>query len=93
MAVRVESTPSCKDTAVSDQNRAIRVDVLVGAAALFIFAAGAAGAIVLGEWRVAKLGLIAAVIVYVLASLVAVMVRKLRRPRPLKPDRRRNGRS
>ena len=54
-----------------------RAGKLAGAAAVLVFAAGAAGAVLLGDWQVAKLGLIAAMVTYVLASLVAITVRNL----------------
>jgi hypothetical protein len=70
---------------MSDQKRSTLADTLIGAAALLILAAGAVGAVLLGNWRVANLGLIAAVVAYVLASLAAVIVRNLRRPKPRVP--------
>ncbi|MDT7751046.1 MAG: hypothetical protein QOD96_4708 [Pseudonocardiales bacterium] len=54
-----------------------RAGKLAGTAAALVFAAGAAGAVLLGDWQVAKLGLIAAMVTYVLASLVAITVRNL----------------
>jgi hypothetical protein len=67
---------------MSDQKRSTLADTLVGAAALLILAAGAIGAVLLGDWRVANLGLIAAVVAYLLASQAAVIVRNLRRLKP-----------
>ncbi|HEY0578656.1 MAG TPA: hypothetical protein VGD73_31520 [Pseudonocardia sp.] len=66
---------------ISEQPRSPLPDMLIGAAALLIVAAGAIGAVLLGNWWVADLGLIAAVVAYVLASLAAVIVRNLRRPK------------
>jgi hypothetical protein len=68
--------------AVSDQKRSTLADPLVGAAALLILAAGATGAVLPGDSRVANLGLIAAVVAYLLASQAAVIVRNLRRSKP-----------
>jgi membrane protein implicated in regulation of membrane protease activity len=64
-----------------EQPRSPLPDMLIGAAALLIVAAGAIGAVLLGNWWVADLGLIVAVLAYVLASLAAVIVRNLRRPK------------
>jgi hypothetical protein len=62
---------------IDQRKRSSLADKLGGAAALLVFAAGGAGAVLVGDWPFAKLGLIAAMLTYVLASLVALGVRKL----------------
>ncbi|HTF51214.1 MAG TPA: hypothetical protein VK735_27550 [Pseudonocardia sp.] len=70
---------------MSDRPRSPLPGVLAGTAALLILAAGVTGAVLLRDWRVADLGLVVAVVAYVLASLAAVTVRNLRRPKPPVP--------
>jgi len=70
---------------MTNQRRSPLPDMLAGAAALLILAAGATGAVLLRNWRVADLSLTVAVVVYLLAALAAATVRRLRRSRPPVP--------
>jgi hypothetical protein len=62
---------------IDQRKRSSLADRLAGAAALLVLAAGGASAVLVGDWAVAKLGLIAAMVTYVLASLVTISVRNL----------------
>jgi hypothetical protein len=74
-----------KDTVVTDQKKDSAADELIVATTLLIFAAGATGAVLLRNWEIAELGLIAAIVAYVLVSLLAVIVRNLGRAEPPVP--------
>jgi hypothetical protein len=67
------------------KKRSPPVDELIVEAALLIFAAGATGAVLLRNWAIAELGLITAIVVYVLVSVVAAIVRNLSRAEPPLP--------
>ena len=69
---------------MSDQKLSRLANMLVCAAALLILAAGVTGAVLLHDWRVAKLGLIAAMVAYLLAFLLAVIPRNLHPSKPVR---------